>query len=423
MSRPKVVIVGAGFGGLWAAKALRNVEVDVTVVDQTNHHLFQPLLYQVATAGLSPADIAQPIRKILGHLKGFSVLMAKVVGVEKNSVLLEGGKTLPFDILILATGARHSYFANEGWEELAPGLKTLSDATTIRHRVLAAFERAELSNDLEERRKLLTFAVVGAGPTGVELAGAIGELSKQVFKQEFRKIKSELAHIALIEAGPRILPAFSERLSDKAEKDLRVLGVDVQTSTRVLSVDQGGVDTSSGRLDAQTVIWAAGVIGSPVASWLGIAPGPNGKVSVDPNFQVPGWENVYVIGDVAHAIGKSGRVLPGVSQAAMQAGTWVARRIDNQLKGRETRPFEYWDKGMMATIGKRKAVAQAFGLEFSGTVAWLLWLFVHVWYLLGFRNKLIVLIQWIWAYIASRPGVRLIISGHDSGSTSPKGLS
>jgi NADH:ubiquinone reductase (H+-translocating) len=420
MARLRVVIVGGGFGGLWCAQALAKAPLDVVLVDRTNHHLFQPLLYQVATAGLSPSDIAQPIRGILSRQKNLQVLMQEVVGMEEKSLVFADGQRLSFDIAVLATGASHSYFGRPEWEGLAPGLKTLEDATKIRRRVLAAFERAEASSCIEDARRELSFVVVGGGPTGVELAGSIAELAKKVLKQEFDRIKTEQARVVLVEAGPAILSSFGPELSARASSDLRDLGVDVQTGTMVKEIDPDGVDTSRGRIDARTVIWAAGVQASPAAAWLQVPAGPGGRVLVGGFFQPEGKEDVYVIGDAAAFKMEDGSWLPGVSPAAMQAGAYVAKRIVSSLAGRQVEPFRYWDKGSMATIGRRKAVAKLGNLKMTGSVGWVAWLALHIWFLIGFRNKLIVLVQWLAAYLFNRPGVRLITGADRPGEGPPR---
>jgi NADH dehydrogenase len=412
--RPRVVVLGAGFGGLSAAKALARAPVEVTVIDRRNYHLFQPLLYQVATAGLSPADIAEPIRGILRDQANAHVLLGRVQDIDREAreVLLQGGRRVPFDYLIVATGARHAYFGHDEWERVAPGLKKIDDATDIRRRILLAFERAETCDDEEARRRFLTFAVIGGGPTGVELAGALAELAKKALAADFRVIDPRQAHILLIEAGPRLLPAFPETLSADARQALKHLGVDVLVGTKVTVCEEAGIaieDAQGARvIPAATVIWAAGVEASPAAKWLGVPGDRAGRVAVGPDLSLPDDPTIFVIGDTALAVGRDGRPLPGVAPVAKQQGEYVGRLIRLKLAGKDIKPFRYRNYGNMATIGRKAAVADFDWLRLHGTIAWLLWGAVHIYFLIGFRNRLAVLLNWLWAYFSFHRGSRLI---------------
>ena len=410
---PRVVVVGAGFAGLTAAKRLARSGVRLTVIDQRNHHLFQPLLYQVATAGLSPADIATPIRSIVGRHPTTDVMLGTVVGVDKDAreVLLED-RRVPYDTLILATGARHAYFGRDEWERVAPGLKRVEDATVIRRRILIAFEQAEAAMTEEERRRLLNFCIIGAGPTGVEMAGAIAELARVALARDFHHIDPRDARVILIEAGPRVLASFPESLSAKARRALEHLGVELRLGTPVTACDERGVtlgDTE--RIEAGTILWAAGVAASPVARWLGVTPDRVGRVPVQPDLTVPGHPEILVLGDVAAVGGRDGKPLPGLAPVAKQQGDYAARLIVARGHGRGLPPFRYRSYGNMATIGRGKAVAEIAGLRLSGRVAWLLWGLVHVAFLIGFRNRAAVLLDWMWSYVTFRRGARLITSG------------
>ena len=407
--RSRVVIVGAGFGGLAASRALADAPVQLTVVDRRNHHLFQPLLYQVATAALSPGDIAYPIRSVLRHQANASVLLADVVGIDvaRREVRLADG-ALPYDFLIVAAGAGHAYFGHDAWEKDAPGLKTLEDALEIRRRILLAFERAECESDPAVRRDLLTFVIVGGGPTGVELAGAIAEISRHVIVSDFRSIDPREARIVLVEAGPRLLPAMLPASSETAAATLARLGVEVRVGTPVTDVDARGVSVGGERLGARTVVWAAGVAASPLARSLGVPLDRAGRVPVESDLSIPGHPEVFVIGDLSVYTHQSGRPLPGLSPVAMQQGRAAARSIRATLAGRPRHRFHYVDKGTMAVIGRSEAVAEIAGLRFSGLVAWLLWCFVHIFYLIGFRNRAIVMMEWAWAYLTYQRGARLI---------------
>lgn len=407
----RIVIVGAGFGGLWAAKNLRRAEADVLVIDRSNHHLFQPLLYQVATAGLSATDIAYPVRSILRRQPRARVMLGEVAGVDASAreVVLEGGRRERYDFLVLATGARHGYFGNPAWEKHAPGLKSLGDALEIRRRILLAFEQAEMESDETRRRELLTFVLVGAGPTGVEMAGSIAELAHRALASDFRNVDPQQARVVLIEAGPRVLASFPDALSKRAQADLERLGVEVRLGARVEQVDAEGVVVSGERLRAATVLWAAGVVASPAGRWLGAETDRAGKVIVAPDLTVAGHPEIFVIGDTAR-VEQDGRPVPGVAPAAMQQGHHVAREILRRLRdpSAPAQPFRYNDKGNLATIGRRAAVADLGWLRIRGLLAWVAWLLVHIFYLIGFRNRLIVLLQWAWAYVTFQRGARII---------------
>ncbi|RWO63602.1 MAG: NAD(P)/FAD-dependent oxidoreductase [Mesorhizobium sp.] len=413
--RPRVVILGAGFGGLNAALGLRNAPVDITVVDRRNYHLFQPLLYQVATAGLSPAQIATPIRRVLASQKNATVLMEKVEGVDTAArTVLTGSRRIPYDYLIIATGARHAYFGHDAWEANAPGLKTIGDATEIRARILTAFEKAEVTDDPALREKLLTFVVVGGGPTGVELAGAIIELARKAIVRDFRNIDSSTARVVLVEADERLLTAFPEKLSQSAESQLEKLGVEVKLGAAVTECDDNGVALADGQCVASAcVLWAAGVMASRAAKWLDVAADRAGRVVVDGHLHVPGREGVYVIGDTASVKGKDDRPVPGVAPAAKQMGRYVADLIKARLAGRTAEPFRYTDYGNLATIGRKAAVADLGPVQLSGFLAWLLWSFAHLWFLVGFRNRTVVFLDWAWAYATFDRSARLITERRD----------
>jgi NADH dehydrogenase len=408
-TQPRIVIVGAGFGGLQAAKALRKAPAQVAVIDRRNHHLFQPLLYQVATAELSPADISMPIRAALRGQRNTEVLLAEVTGVdvEGHRVLL-GERTISYDYLILATGAQHSYFGHDDWSPFAPGLKSNSDATAIRREILLAFEAAEIETNPEKRQALLTFVVVGGGPTGVELAGAIAGLARKSIARDFRHIDSSAARILLVEAGPRLLAAFPESLARKAQRELEHLGVDVKTSAAVERVDADGVVVAGKHITASTIIWAAGVQASPAGKWLGAEVDRAGRVRVEPDLTLPGHPEVFVIGDTASVKGTE-KPLPGVAPVAMQQGRYVAKVIRRRLAGKKAdKPFHYHDKGNLATIGRSYAITDLGFLKLTGFIAWVIWLVVHIFYLIGFRNRLLVMTQWAWAYLTYQRGARLI---------------
>lgn len=419
--RPRVVIVGAGFGGLSAARALAKANVRVTLIDRRNHHLFQPLLYQVATAGLSPNQIATPIRTILRKQKNAEVLLGTVTDVDKvQRHVVVDGRRINFDYLILATGARHSYFGRDEWKDLAPGLKSLEDATELRRRILMAFERAEAEADEEERKRLLTFVVIGAGPTGVEMAGAIAELAHRALANDFRAIDPQAARVVLVEGGPRVLPAFPETLSAYTADALSCLGVDVRTKTKVLGMDGNGVMLEGGTvLPSACVIWAAGVASSPVAKWLDAEADQAGRVAALSDLSVPGHRNIFVIGDCASVKGKSGRPLPGLAPVAKQQGEYVGRQIAGMLRASMTawRPFRYKDFGALATVGRKIAVADFGRLKLKGFAGWLTWCLAHVYFLVGFRNRLTVTLDWMWSYLTFERGSRLITGSPESEPT------
>jgi NADH dehydrogenase len=410
-ARPRIVIVGAGFGGLAAARALARAPADILVVDRHNYHLFQPLLYQVATAGLSPADIAAPIRGILSRQANATVLLGKVVGVDKEAraVLLEGGARLAYDALILATGARHAYFGHDEWEGVAPGLKKIEDATALRRRILIAFEKAEAASDEAERRALLTFAVIGGGPTGVELAGAIVELARRALAADFRAIDPRASRILLVEAGPRVLPAMPESLSRKAQEALERLGVEVRLGAPMTDCDAAGIAIGDERIAARTIVWAAGVAASPAAAWLGVAPDRAGRVTVAPDLTLPGHPEIFVVGDTALVLEADGKPVPGIAPAAKQQGGYVGKVLRARLAGEAAPgPFRYRHYGTLATIGRKSAVADFGFVRVSGLLAWLLWGAVHIFFLIGFRNRVAVLLDWLWAYFTFKRGARLI---------------
>jgi NADH dehydrogenase len=407
---PQVVIIGGGFAGLAAARRLRHVPCEVTIVDRHNHHVFQPLLYQVATAGLSPGDIASPIRWILRAQPRLRVLLATVehINTRDRHLVLDRGETLPYDYLIAAAGATHSYFGRDEWSDTAPGLKTLDDALAIRRRLLLAFEEAERERDPARQRFLLTFVLVGGGPTGVELAGALAEIARQVLKAEFDAVDPASARILLIEAGPSILPAFPDRLRASARRALGRLGVDVREGQAVTNVEPGAVTIGGQRIEAHTILWAAGVAAAPISRDLGPHLDRAGRVIVNPDLSVPGHDAVFVAGDLASFSHQTGQPLPGVAQVAMQQGVRAAANVGRRLAGRPTRPFHYSDPGNMATIGRNAAIADFGFLRVSGYLGWLLWLFVHILFLIGFRNRLSVMLQWAAAYLTYQRSVRLI---------------
>ena len=408
---PHVVILGAGFGGLNAARALKRAPVHITVIDRANHHLFQPLLYQVATAALSPADISAPIRRILRRQNNVEVLLAEATAIDLPSrrVVLADGE-VDYDFLIVATGATHAYFGHEDWELLAPGLKTLKDALQIRQRILIAFEIAEREPDKRLRHEWMTFVIVGAGPTGVELAGTLAEVARQTLARDFRHIDTAEARVVLVEAATKVLGTFDDTLSAKAQDQLKRLGVDVRLGLPVSEITALGVQVGSEWIGARTIIWAAGVAASALARSLNVPLDRAGRVLVEPDLTVPGHDNVYVIGDLAH-LEQEGKPVPGIAPAAMQEGRHAASNLLRSLGGQERLPFRYHDKGMLATIGRGAAVAHIGSIRASGYLAWLLWLFVHVFFLIGFRNRLLVLIQWAWSYITFDRGARLITEG------------
>jgi NADH:ubiquinone reductase (H+-translocating) len=410
MSLPQVLIIGGGFGGLSAAKALRGAPVNVTLLDRHNYHLFQPLLYQVATATLSPGDIAAPIRWIFRRSPNIRVLLGEVSSVDTRNgcVRLADGGELAYDFLIVATGSSHTYFGHDEWTRFAPGLKTLEDALVIRRRVLLAFERAERETDPARREELLTFVLIGGGPTGVELAGTLAEIARQTLRDEFRSIDPSRARIILVEAGPTILPTFSEKLRDAARTSLTRLGVEVREGIAVTNVDEHGVMLGAERILAGTILWTAGVAVSPLVTSLGVPLDRAGRVAVKPDLSIPGHPEVFVVGDAAVFADETGRPLPGVAQVAIQQATHAAKTIVNRLRGAPSTPFVYHDKGSMAIVGRGAAIADLGWIQFSGFTAWLAWLFLHIAKLVGFRNRLIVLLEWAIAYMTFQRSARLI---------------
>ncbi|MBU0681629.1 MAG: NAD(P)/FAD-dependent oxidoreductase [Proteobacteria bacterium] len=407
-----VVIVGGGFAGLHAAKKLGNKKgVRVTLLDRTNHHLFQPLLYQVAMAALSPADIAGPIRHILAGYRNITVLQDEVFEVHLAAQhIITPRSRLDYDYLILCCGSQHAYFGHEEWEEFAPGLKTIEQATEIRRRVLTAYEAAEREEDPQKQRSHLTFAIVGGGPTGVELAGAIGEMSRFTLDRDFRNIDPKLTRIILIEAGPRILPSFPAKLAGKATRDLEKLGVQVWANSPVTKIDGTGVQIDKERIECATVLWAAGVRPSALNAALGVALDRQGRVIVEPDLSVAGHPEVFVAGDQAHFDHGLAHPLPGIAPVALQQGHWIAQNILRSIRGAAPRPFQYLDKGQLATIGRSRAILQLGNLQLSGFLAWVAWLIIHIYYLIGFKNRLFVTLNWAWSFFSFRRGARLIIN-------------
>ena len=407
--RPRVVIVGAGFGGLEAAKALRRVAVDVIVLDQQNYHCFQPLLYQVATAALSPAEIAWPIRHMIRQQRNATVFMAGVEAVDlAGRTVQTSAEPIPYDYLVIATGATHSYFGHDDWAAFAPGLKRIEDATRIRRSILLAFEQAELADNDAERQRLLTFIIVGGGATGVEMAGAIAEIARQTLANDFRRIDPRSSRIILLEAGPRVIPTLPEDLSRYAERALIRMGVEVRTSTRVTSCDRHGVELEHGRIDASTIIWAAGVVASPAAAWLGAAHDRAGRVLVRPDLSIPDHPEVFVIGDAASVHDDAGEQVPGVAPAAKQMGHYVGRLIAARLAGHSLPAFRYRNLGELATIGRRAAVVKVGPLHLTGFIGWLFWSLAHIYFLIGVKNRFIVAFTWLWDYLTFQRGARLI---------------
>ena len=407
---PRVVIVGAGFAGLTVAKRLAKAPVDIILIDRENHHLFQPLLYQVATAGLSPADIAWPIRSLVRDQHNTRVVLGEVTGVDHaNKRVNMGDRTIAYDVLVLATGATHGYFGNDSWAAHAPGLKTIDDATEIRRRLLLAFERAEMTSDARERERLLTIVIVGGGPTGVEMAGAVVELARKALASDFRSIDPQQTRVLLLEAGPRLLPSFPESLSRYAEQALRCLGVDVRLKQAVTHCGATGVTLGDENVSAGTMIWAAGVAASPAADWLAVAHDHASRVLVGPDLRPPGLDDVFVIGDTALAHDVAGKPLPGIAPVAKQQGAYVAEAIKACLAGKtEPLPFRYRDRGLLATVGRKTAVI-AFGrLRLKGWFAWWIWGIAHIYFLISLRNRLIVMTQWLWSYVSFERGARLI---------------
>ena len=421
MDKPKLIIIGGGFGGLFAVQRLKKAPMDITLVDRRNFHLFQPLLYQVATGGLSPGDIASPLRSILHRQSNVRVIQGKVVHLdtEQQNVELENGDHLPYDYLIVATGARHHYFGNDQWSERAPGLKSIENALDLRQRILGAYERAERETDLERRRALMRFVIVGAGPTGVELAGALGELAHTTMRRDFRNIDPTQTEILLLEGNKQVLPSFPKELGHKASASLQKLGVNVRTGTLVTDIHEESVTFSESgdrkTINAGTILWAAGVKGSPLGKvlhqQLDAVLDQSGRVVVDENLNIPGHPNIFVIGDLAHFAPDGKNPLPGVAPVAMQMGAYVAKNLNARLEKKHISPFKYVDKGSLAVIGRNAAVAHVGKLRFSGFPAWLLWAGVHIHYLIEFGNKFLVSFQWFWNYITRKRGARLITEG------------
>jgi NADH:ubiquinone reductase (H+-translocating) len=409
---PHVVILGGGFGGLYAARGLKRAPVRVTLVDRRNHHLFQPMLYQVATAALNPSDIAAPIRSVLRRQSNTEVLLAEAgsINTAERRVYFTDGSETTYDYLVVATGARHSYFGHDDWEPLAPGLKSLEDAVEIRQRVLLAFERAEREQDTVLRHAYLTFVIVGGGATGVETAGAVAELRRYALRRDFRRIDPGEATVMLLEGGPRLLPTYPQSLSDRAKHDLRRLGVEVRTETMVTDIRPGFVVAANWTIPTQTVIWAAGNAASPILKSLGTPLDPMGRAIVEPDCTIPGHPQVFVLGDAALFNHQEGGPLPWIAPAAIQMGEYTARTIQCDLAGEPRRAFRYWDKGQLAVIGRGQAVADIWKLHFGGLLAWLIWTFVHIFFLIGFRNRILVMIQWAWSYVTYGRGARLITS-------------
>ncbi|MBE9531121.1 MAG: NAD(P)/FAD-dependent oxidoreductase [Proteobacteria bacterium] len=412
MQYEKVVIIGGGFGGLYVAKSLKKGPAEVLVIDKMNHHLFQPLLYQVASAALAPSDIARPIREILYKQKNAVVIMGEVIGIdkEKQKVLLSDGVEYDYDYLVIAVGNRHSYFGNDEWEQYAPGLKNLNDALLIRERILKSFERAERCDRISEAEKYLKFVIVGGGPTGVELAGSLAEVAHQTMLKNFRRINPDKSRIYLIEAGPRLLPEFASELSERAQKDLHELGVIVLTDTKVTGIDGTRVQIGEEQIETQNVIWAAGNKASPLLKTLGAPLDPQGLVIVQPDMSIPDYPMVFVIGDAAHCKGKDGKLLPAMAPVAIQQAFYVAEIIRQGTSSQERKPFSYFDKGQMATIGKKKALVMVGKYRFSGYFAWLLWCIIHIMYLIGYKNRFRVMAEWFYLYMTGGRGSRLINS-------------
>ncbi len=408
--RPQVVIVGAGFGGLEACRALSGADADVTLVDAQNHHCFQPLLYQVATAALSPGDIAWPIRAIVRGQKNVRVIMAQVTAIDVAAHRVHTTELdLPYDYLVLATGATHSYFGHDDWAPFAPGLKHISDATEIRRRFLLAFERAEVVEDKAQQARLLTFVIVGGGATGVEMAGAIAEVARRTLQHDFRRIDPRTSRIVLIEAGPRLLPTFPQALSDYARRSLEAMGVEVELNRKVIGCDALGVTLDGGRVEAGTVIWAAGVVASPAAKWLDAPRDGAGRIKVNPDLSVPGHNKIFAIGDTALVVQQSGKPVPGIAAAAKQMGHYVGGVIAARIRGRTAHdPFVYRHLGDLATIGRKSAVVKLGVFQLTGFLGWLFWSAVHIYFLIGLRNRFVVALNWLWSYLTFQRGARLI---------------
>jgi len=408
--QPQVVIVGAGFGGLAAAKALANVNVDVSLVDANNHHCFQPLLYEVATAALSPADVAWPIRAIVREHKNVRVIMARVIAIDVDARRVHTSEIdLAYDYLVLATGATHSYFGHDDWAPFAPGLKHIADATEIRRRFLLAFEQAEVVQDDNARARLLTFVIVGGGATGVEMAGAIAEVARQTLQHDFRRIDPRTSRIVLVEAGPRLLPAFPQVLSDYAKRSLESMGVEVRLNCKVTGCDAQGVSLDGGRIEAATVIWAAGVVASPAAQWIGAEHDRAGRIRVNPDLSIPGRPEVFAVGDTATVAEADGHLVPGIAPAAKQMGRYVGTVIAARVQSRTAPgPFAYHHVGDLATIGRKAAVVKLGRLQLTGFLGWLFWCVIHIYFLIGNRRRFVVALNWLWRYVTFQRGARLI---------------
>jgi NADH dehydrogenase len=405
-TRKRVVIIGAGFGGLETARALKNAPVDVTVADRHNHHTFQPLLYQVATAVISPADIAWPVRSILRRQQNASVVMCSIKSIDtKARIVRADSLDLPYDYLVLATGVTHSYFGHDDWQMAAPGLKTLTDATKIRSRILLSFERAETAQTEKDRQRLLTFIVVGGGPTGVEMAGAIAEIARHALRYDFRHIDPRSSRILLIEGGPRILPTFSERLAAYADRSLRKMGVEIMTGAMVTECRRDGVSLGEKRIESEAIVWAAGVVAGPAANWIGAEQDRAGRIKIEPDLSVPGHPEIFAVGDTAVLP----TPIPGIAPAAKQMGRYVGKLITARIAGvNETKPFVYRHAGDLATIGRKSAVVKFHRIELTGFIGWLFWSVAHIYFLIGIRNRFVVAITWLWSYITYQRGARLI---------------
>jgi NADH:ubiquinone reductase (H+-translocating) len=407
---PRVVIVGAGFGGIEAAKALARSPVEVVIIDEKNHHCFQPLLYQVATAALSPADIAWPIRSMLRRQRNARVMLARVVAVDRQDRIVHTDfGPVPYDYLVLATGATHYYFGHDEWEKSAPGLKDIDDARRIRNRILLAFERAELAASEEERRRLMTFAIIGGGPTGVEMAGAIAEVARHALRSDFRCIDPRASRIVLLEAGPRVLPTFPEHLARYAHSSLEQMGVEVLTSARVTGCDENGVQLGNERIEAGTSIWAAGVSASPASSWVEAERDGNGRIKVLPDLSIGGAPDIFAIGDTALVLDRNKHPVPGIAPAAKQMGRYVGRLIDARVRGKPAPPpFAYRHYGDLATIGRKAAVVKLGRVNLTGFIGWVFWSVAHIYFLIGTRNRFVVAFTWLWSYLTFQRGARLI---------------
>jgi NADH dehydrogenase len=410
MSRKHVVIVGGGFGGISTAKKLKKADVDITIIDKTNHHLFQPLLYQVATAALSPGDIAVPIRAILGNRKGMKILLGKVTNVnnKEDFIELESGQKIDFDYLVLAPGAQYNYFGHEEWENYAPGLKSIGDALQVRERILLSLEEAEQLDDPKLREPYLTYVIIGGGPTGVEMAGAIAEIAKRNMMRDYTTFSKNETRIFLVEAAPKILNGYPDSLSEKARETLEDMGVRVLLNTPVTNIGENEVSFSKGTIETPNIIWAAGVAASPLLSSLDTKQDRTGRVFVEDDLSLPDQNNIFVIGDAAHKTNEDGDPLPALAPVAIQQGEFIGKLIRNEIKEKERKSFHYVDKGTMATIGRAKAIADIRGFKFSGFFAWILWSIVHIFFLIGFRNRFRVFVEWMWHYFTFKRGVRLI---------------